>query len=123
VEYLDCKFHTQKKFAVLFFEHKLNQGISIEIFTVDLFSFTVYNIILDSKGKQMAVAQLLDNLYLQPAPWRKWMQTREEIISDWKAGKDFRIESGPYCSIRDIEYLRSSYNRIYIIHDRGSIEV
>ena len=51
------------------------------------------------------------------------MQTREEIISDWKSGKDFRIQSGPYCSIRDIEYLRSSYNRIYIIHDRGSIEV
>ena len=71
----------------------------------------------------MAVEQLLDNLYLQPAPWRKWMQTREEIIQDWQAGKDFRIESGPYCSIRDIEYLRSSYNRIYIIHDRGTIEV
>ena len=71
----------------------------------------------------MAVQQLLDNLYLTPAPWRKWMQTREEIISDWKAGKDFRIQSGPYCSIRDIEYLRGSYNRIYIIHDRGSIEV
>jgi hypothetical protein len=51
------------------------------------------------------------------------MQTREEIIQDWKAGKDFRIQSGPYCSIRDIEYLRNSYNRIYIIHDRGSIEV
>lgn len=94
-----------------------------KIFTVDLFSFTVYNIILHSKGKQMAVQQLLDNLYLTPAPWRKWMQTREEIIQDWKAGKDFRIESGPYCSIRDIEYLRSSYNRVYIIHDRGSIEV
>jgi len=94
-----------------------------KIFAVDLFSFRVYNIILHSKGKQMAVQQLLDNLYLTPAPWRKWMQTREEIISDWKAGKDFRIQSGPYCSIRDIEYLRSSYNRIYIIHDRGSIEV
>ena len=94
-----------------------------KIFAVDLFSFTVYNIILLGKGKQMAVQQLLDNLYLTPAPWRKWMQTREEIISDWKAGKDFRIESGPYCSIRDIEYLRGSYNRIYIIHSRGSIEV
>ena len=94
-----------------------------KIFAVDLFSFIMYNIILLGKGKQMAVQQLLDNLYLTPAPWRKWMQTREEIIQDWKAGKDFRIQSGPYCSIRDIEYLRNSYNRIYIIHDRGSIEV
>jgi len=51
----------------------------------------VYNIILLGKGKQMAVQQLLDNLYLQPAPWRRWMQTREEIINDWKSGKDFRI--------------------------------
>jgi hypothetical protein len=83
----------------------------------------VYNIILLSKGKQMAVEQLLDNLYLVPAPWRKWMQTRAEIISDWQAGKDFRIESGPYCSIRDIEYLRSSYNRVYILHSHGIIEV
>jgi hypothetical protein len=94
-----------------------------KIFAVDLFSFIVYNIILLSKGKQMAVEQLLDNLYLVPAPWRRWMQTREEIIEDWQAGKDFRIESGPYCSIRDIEHLRSSYNRVYIIHSRGSIEV
>ena len=94
-----------------------------KIFTVDLFSFTVYNIILLGKGKQMAVTQLLDNLYLTPAPWRKWMQTREEIIQDWQAGKDFLIYNGPYCSIRDIEYLRSSYNRVYILHDRGSIEV
>ena len=70
-------------------------------FTVDLFSFVMYNIILLGKGKQMAGAQLLDNLYLTPAPWRKWMQTREEIIRDWKAGKNFRIQSGPYCSIRD----------------------
>lgn len=63
------------------------------------------------------------NVYLQPAPWRKWMQTREEIIKDWYAGKDFKIADGPYCSIRDLEYLRNDFNRIYIVYDRGSIEV
>jgi len=71
----------------------------------------------------MAVQQLLDNLYLKPAPWRKCWQTREEVISDWHSGKDFRIENGPYCSIRDIEYLYSSYNRVYILYSHGTIEV
>lgn len=71
----------------------------------------------------MAVQQLLDNLYLKPAPWRKYWQTKEEIISDWQSGKDFRIEDGPYCSIRDIKYLRSSYNRVYILYNHGTIEV
>ena len=63
------------------------------------------------------------NLYLTPAPWRKWMQTREEIIEDWHSGKDFKISEGPYCSIRDIEYIRSNFNRAYIVYDRGTIEV
>ncbi len=32
MEYLDCKFRTQKKFAVLFFEHKLKKGTLIKNF-------------------------------------------------------------------------------------------
>lgn len=28
---------------------------------------------------------------------------RETNIQDWMAGKDFKIERGPYCSIRDVE--------------------
>jgi hypothetical protein len=51
------------------------------------------------------------------------MQSREDIIKDWREGKDFRIEDGPYCSIRDIEYIRSNFNRVFILHDRGTIEV
>ena len=30
LEHLDCKFRTQKKFALLFFEHKLKQGVPID---------------------------------------------------------------------------------------------
>lgn len=33
MEYLDCKFRTQKKFAKMFFEYKLKQGIPIENYT------------------------------------------------------------------------------------------
>ena len=30
MEHLDCKFRTQKKFALMFFEHKLKQGVPID---------------------------------------------------------------------------------------------
>lgn len=64
------------------------------------------------------------NLYLTPAPWREFTRrTREAVIEDWEAGKDFKIVDGPYCSIRDLEYIRNNFNRAYIIYDRGSIEV
>ena len=33
MEYLDCKFRTQKKFAMLYFEYKLKQGIPIDNYT------------------------------------------------------------------------------------------
>ncbi len=32
---------------------------------------------------------------------------KESAMRDWYAGKDFRIASGPYCSIRDIDTLAS----------------
>lgn len=63
------------------------------------------------------------NLYLQPAPWRKSLQSRKEIISDWLDGKDFKIINGPYCSIRDLQYMRSDFNRIFIVYSNGTIEV
>ena len=81
-------------------------------------------ILLYKLGEAMSIFDFNScNLYLTPAPWRKWMQTREEIIEDWRTGKDFRVQNGPYCSIRDIEYIRSNFNRIFILYDRGSIEV
>lgn len=27
-------------------------------------------------------------------------------LTDWKAGKDFKIVGGPYCSIRDVNHLK-----------------
>jgi exoribonuclease II len=33
MEYLDTKFRTHKKFAKLFFEHKLKQGVPIDSYT------------------------------------------------------------------------------------------
>ena len=63
------------------------------------------------------------NLYLIPAPWRVPLQNREDILNDWENGKDFKIVDGPYCSIRDLHYMRKNFNRIYIVYSQGSIEV
>ena len=30
-------------------------------------------------------------------------KTRTKVVTDWKAGKDFKIYGGPYCSIRDFK--------------------
>lgn len=43
-------------------------------------------------------------ILLLPAYGRTY-ETVEAMEVDWKAGKDFRILNGPYCSIRDVELL------------------
>ena len=39
---------------------------------------------------------------------------RKASLDDWLAGKDFKIESGPYCSIRDMEQMQKT-NTIYLM--------
>jgi hypothetical protein len=34
-------------------------------------------------------------------------RTRTDAARDWAQGKDFMIMNGPYCSIRDLETMRS----------------
>lgn len=42
-----------------------------------------------------------------------------ELLKDWLEGKDFKFLSGPYCSIRDIEELKTKFHRIIISYDFG----
>lgn len=42
----------------------------------------------------------LSPMVLVPAYGRKY-KTENHCLEDWYAGKDFKIEGGPYCSIRD----------------------
>lgn len=42
-----------------------------------------------------------------------------ELLKDWLGGKDFKILSGPYCSIRDVEELKTKFYRIIISYDLG----
>jgi hypothetical protein len=42
---------------------------------------------------------------LVPAYGRKYA-TEEAMLKDWKDGLDFKILGGPYCSIRDLDYMK-----------------
>jgi len=45
-------------------------------------------------------------------------------LTDWSAGKDFKImETGQYCSIRDIEKLIEMADHIYIGFAGGVVEI
>ena len=51
---------------------------------------------------------------------------REATESDWLQGKDFRIVSGPYCSIRDSEAIKADNGGVkfllmVFVNARGSV--
>lgn len=50
---------------------------------------------------------------------------REAAESDWNNGKDFKIVSGPYCSIRDSEAIKtdngSDSMQLVFVNARGSV--
>lgn len=41
--------------------------------------------------------------------------------ADWVAGKDFKIENGPYCSIRDMPALTRRHDRVIIATGAGPL--
>lgn len=59
------------------------------------------------------LSQLSTPVTLLPAYGRKY-STKEAAVNDWKAGKDFKIAGGSYCSIRDIELLKSEASTVWI---------
>lgn len=50
---------------------------------------------------------------------------REAVESDWLQGKDFKIVSGPYCSIRDCEAIKADNGddilQLVFVNARGSV--
>ncbi len=54
-----------------------------------------------------------DSVTLLPAYGRKY-DSKEKALSDWNAGKDFKIYGGPYTSIRDIDILKKKYATVWI---------
>lgn len=46
------------------------------------------------------------------AAYGRTYPTVELVRQDWQAGKDFRIVSGPYCSIRDLDAIFQDYDEV-----------
>ena len=61
-------------------------------------------------------------IYLTPAYSRKY-NTEAACLKDWRAGKDFKVLRGPYCSIRDYEALSMDGPVFIVISDRQHVEV
>jgi hypothetical protein len=52
-------------------------------------------------------------IILVPAYGRVYA-SKEKALEAWDEGKDFRIQGGPYCSIRDIAALKRTNNHVLI---------
>lgn len=49
---------------------------------------------------------------------------REATLEDWKAGKDFKIYGGPYCSIRDVKLMKAEgYTDVTLVRRDGTVVV
>ena len=49
---------------------------------------------------------------------------REATLEDWKAGKDFKIYGGPYCSIRDMKRMKADgYTDITLLRRDDTVVV
>ncbi len=51
--------------------------------------------------------------------YNRMYSNEADLLKDWQDGKDFKVLSGPYCSIRDIEELKTKFYRIIISYDFG----
>ena len=61
-------------------------------------------------------------MYLVPAYGRRYA-TSAACLKDWKAGKDFKVAKGAYCSIRDYDELSIDGPVHIVISDRQRVEV
>ena len=62
------------------------------------------------------------NLILKGAYGRHYA-TKEQALTDWKAGKDFKIVGGPYCSIRDVATLKARHNNLILSATDGGAKI
>lgn len=49
--------------------------------------------------------------------------TKKDAVRDWEAGLDFKVQGGPYCSIRDVDYLVDNSSQTCIHTDQGYVKV
>jgi hypothetical protein len=54
-----------------------------------------------------ALDQVSSPLVIMPAYGRNY-KSQDEAVQSWKAGVDFKVVNGPYCSIRDVAKMSCS---------------
>ena len=70
-----------------------------------------------------ALQQVSSPMILVPAYGRAYA-TREAMLADWRAGKDFRIVGhGQYCSIRDLPAMRQESSSVTLVEPRNGASV
>jgi hypothetical protein len=50
----------------------------------------------------------------------QFYRTMDIMLKAWYAGKDFKIVNGPYCSIRDIDYMVQRHDKVELRADNGT---
>lgn len=69
-----------------------------------------------------ALRSVTSQICLVGAYGRKYT-TKKDAVRDWEAGLDFKIQGGPYCSVRDIDYLVDNSSQTCIATDQGYVKV
>jgi len=54
-------------------------------------------------------------IVLVPAYGRMY-KSKKELMRDWEGGKDFMIQFGPYCSIRDKDSMIKEFGAIELVY-------
>ncbi len=54
-----------------------------------------------------------DSINIAPAYGRTY-ESLGSMVEAWNDGKDFKVISGPYCSVRDIKVLKEEYGTVYV---------
>ena len=57
---------------------------------------------------------MVERLICTPA-YNRTYSTAEEAQASWQAGDDFKIISGPYFSIRDLQLIAQDYDEIHVV--------
>ena len=69
-----------------------------------------------------ALRQVSSQMILQGAYGRNYA-SKKDAIRDWEQGLDFKIQGGPYCSVRDLDTLINESGGVYIATQQGYVRV
>ena len=77
---------------------------------------------MQSNREVSAVRHVTSQICLVGAYGRRY-SAKKDAVRDWEAGLDFQVQGGPYCSIRDLDYLVDNSSQVCIATDQGYVKV